>query len=355
MARKTLKLCCSEVAANIDKLHKVEKTGWRKDRLLAIKLASKGENTSQEIADLCGLSRAKIFELVRDVRNGGLEAIWDKNSGGRPEGWRKEVSEQVMKEFETKLESNDFVTLQDARRWLKNTHNIDASYNRVWYWAKKLNGVLLVPRPSHSKKDPTASDAFRKDLPDKLKALNLAPGTRAKVWVMDEARFGLHTMLRKVWSKKAKRPVVDCQIKYEWDYLYGSMEVTEGNTHFCEISNVSLDCDQSYLKNLAKQEPEIVHILIRDQAGFHLRDGDERLPKNIRIIDLPPYSPELNPCEQLWDLIKDELGNRVFKTITALRRALKPVLQGWWENPERVLSLVGRPWLRDEANVLYQT
>ena len=63
------------MAAAIDKKHKTEKPGWRKDRLLAIKLASKGEHTSQEIADFCGLSRAKIFELVREVRNGGLEAI----------------------------------------------------------------------------------------------------------------------------------------------------------------------------------------------------------------------------------------------------------------------------------------
>lgn len=352
MARKTLKLGRPEVAAVINEKHKAEKTGWRKDRLLAIKLAAKGANTSQEIADLCGLSRAKVFELVRDVRNGGLEAIWKKNPGGRPEGWRKGVSPQVTEEFEAKLEANDFVTLQDARRWLKKAHNIEASYNRVWYWAKKLNGVLLVPRPSHSKKDPAASEAFRKELPGKLEALNLPSGTQAKVWVMDEARFGLHTMLRKVWSKKAKRPVIDCQIKYEWDYLYGSMEVTGGGAHFNEISGVNLDWDQAYLGDLAKQEPGTVHVLIRDQAGFHLRDGDPRLPENIRIIDLPPYSPELNPCEQLWDLIKDELGNRVFSSITALRRALKPILRSWWENPQRVLSLIGRPWLQDEANAL---
>jgi transposase len=99
---------------------------------------SEGANTSQEIADLCGLSRAKVFELVRDVRNGGLEAIWNKDPGGRPEGWRKGVSPQVTEEFEAKLEANDFVTLQDARRWLKKAHNIEVSYNRVWYWAKKL-------------------------------------------------------------------------------------------------------------------------------------------------------------------------------------------------------------------------
>jgi transposase len=355
MARRTTKLGCPDVARIIDRKHKAEPPGWRKDRLLAIKLASKGENTGQEIADLCGMSLAQVTSLIKAVREGGLPAIWEKKSGGRPEGWRKGVTQQVTREFEAKLEGNEFVTLQDACRWLKEDHGIDASYNRVWYWAKKCNGVLLVPRPSHSKKDPAASEAFRKEFPEKLEALGLPAGTRAKVWVMDEARFGLHTLLRKVWSKKAKRPVVDAQIKYEWDYLYGSMEVTEGDTHFAQIAGVNLEWDQCYLENLAKQEPETVHILIRDQAGFHLRDGDPRLPSNIRIIDLPPYSPELNPCEQLWDLIKDELGNRVLKTIEALRDALHPILSRWWNDSERVLSLIGRPWLQAEANAMYRT
>ncbi|MEO5912965.1 MAG: transposase [Luteolibacter sp.] len=65
-------------------------------------------------------------------------------------------------------------------------------------------------------------------------------------------------------------------------------------------------------------------MLIRDQAGFHLRDGDTRLPSRVRIIDLTPYSPELNPCEQLWDIVKDDIGNRVFETIEALREVCCP-------------------------------
>ena len=54
-----------------------------------------------------------------------------------------------------------------------------------------------------------------------------------------------------------------------------------------------------------------VHVVVRDQAGFHLRDGDPRLPANVPIIDPSPYSPELNPCEQLWDLTFCSPSNRL--------------------------------------------
>jgi len=212
-----------------------------------------------------------------------------------------------------------------------------------------------VPRPSHSKKDPAAAEAFRRDLGRKLEGLGLAAGIRAKVWVMDEARFGLHTMMRKLWSIRGVRPVVGCQIKYEWDYLYGALEVTEGEAHFCQMSGVNLEWDRCYLEDLAASDQDAVHILIRDQAGFHLRDGDRRLPNNVRIIDLPPYSPELNPCEQLWDLIKERLGNRIFESIEQLRKATEPILEEWWSDAASVLSLVGRPWLQDQANASYST
>ena len=137
-----------------------EPPGWRKDRLLVIKLAAKGGHTGQEIADFCGISLAQVSLLVKAVRKGGLDAIWEKKSGGRPTGWRKDIPKRVMEQFEAKLEANEFVTLQDARRWLKKDFGIEASSNRVWYWAKKCGGVVLVPRPNHSQKNPAASEAF---------------------------------------------------------------------------------------------------------------------------------------------------------------------------------------------------
>jgi transposase len=50
-------------------------------------------------------------------------------------------------------------------------------------------------------------------------------------------------------------------------------------------------------------------VQIQAKYVFHLRDGDTRLPERVRIIDLPPYNPELNPCEQLWDVIKDDTNS----------------------------------------------
>lgn len=350
MAGKTLKLGRPDAAAVIDERYAREADGWRKRRLLAVKLAAKGEYTSAEVAELCGVTRTYLFEWLKVVRERGLEALLDRGKPGPKEGTVRGVQPKVMDALREKLLTHTFASAQAARRWLKKEHGIQKPYKTVWNWLKKCHGVLRVPRPSHSKNEPAAAEAFKNELAGKLEALEIKPGSRVKVWFMDEARFGLHTELRRVWTLRGVRPVVTRQVKYEWDYLYGALSVVGGQAHFAHMPCVSLEWDRGYLANLAASDPEAIHVLVRDQAGFHLRDGDPRLPERVRIVDLPPYSPELNPCEQMWDIVKDETCNQVFATVAALRGRMRSTLQRYWEDTQSVLRLIGRDWLMVQLN-----
>ncbi|MDB6133276.1 MAG: transposase [Verrucomicrobiales bacterium] len=118
-----------------------------------------------------------------------------------------------------------------------------------------------------------------------------------------------------------------------------------GQAHFTPIPSVNQQWDRAYLKDPAGTAPDAVHVVICDQAGFHLKDGDPRLPERVRILALPAYSPELNPCGQAWDIVRDSIGNRVFTTVRRLRKAMVPALKRWRDDAGSVLSLIGRPWL----------
>ena len=354
MSGYNLKLGRPEIAVIIDDLHAAEPDGWRKNRLLAVKLAAKGGMTSAEVADLCGISRGRLFVWLKLVRDQGIEALLERSKPGPREGTCRGIKPSIIKELKAKLEANEFVTVEDARRWLEKKHRIERPYGSVWNWLKKFAGVLRVPRPSHSKKDPQAEQTFKEQLGEKLEGLGIEAGSKVKVWVMDEARFGLHTEMRRVWTVRGKRPVFARQIKYQWDYLYGALSVIGGEAHFAHLPAVSQQWDEHYLRDLATTDADAVHVVIRDQAGFHLRDGDPRLPANVRIVDLPPYSPELNPCEQLWDVLRDAIANRVFATITKLRTGMRPTLRRYWENAKDVLRLIGRQWMSAQVNSLHK-
>ena len=107
--------------------------------------------------------------------------------------------------------------------------------------------------------------------------------------------MGLHTEMRRVWRRKGVRPVVARQIKYEWDCLDGALPVVGGEAHFAHVPGVNLEWDGGCLRDLAASDAQAIHVIIRDQAGFHLRDGDLRLPARVRIIDLPPLHARTQP------------------------------------------------------------
>ena len=68
----------------------------------------------------------------------------------------------------------------------------------------------------------------------------------------------------------------------------------------------------------SRHRPKELKILVIDNAGFHSTQNLE-LPSNIKLINIPAYSPELNPCEQIWKFIKQRFKNKVFDNIIDLK------------------------------------
>jgi len=147
--RKKLKLGLPEVAAVIDARHSAERDPWKKNRLLLLKLAARGEHTSEEVSDLCGITRGHLFRLIGMVRKGGIEALLERDKPGPKEGSRRGLGEAARKELEAKLAAGEFVTVVQAQRWLEEKHGIKRPYQTVWGWLKKSgrSAVGAAPRP----------------------------------------------------------------------------------------------------------------------------------------------------------------------------------------------------------------
>jgi len=70
------------------------------------------------------------------------------------------------------------------------------------------------------------------------------------------------------------------------------------------------------------------------------------VPENIRLLRLPPYSPELNPQEHLWDELREkEFPNRVFSDLDGVIRQLEKGLPRLASQKETVRNITGWPWI----------
>ncbi len=147
------------------------------------------------------------------------------------------------------------------------------------------------------------------------------------------------------------RPHAPYRTRYEWGYLVSALEVDgKDEAFFLFMPGVSKETSATFLQALAATDPESIHVIIQDQAGFHLTPKDEGVPANVRLLPLPPYSPELNPVERIGDLIKDATANRAFDSLEDIEKAIETEIRPLWSQPQRVRSLVGEGWIRSQVN-----
>jgi transposase len=135
------------------------------------------------------------------------------------------------------------------------------------------------------------------------------------VLFFDEARFGLQPEVARLWAKRGKRLVVPVKTGYKNFYLYAAVDPNQGECFILELPRVDTEMINLYLAELGKSFPDKNILLIWDRAGYH-RSRDLHLPRNIKIEQLPPYSPELNPTERLWRWLRRHVcRNRLFHTL----------------------------------------
>jgi transposase len=142
----------------------------------------------------------------------------------------------------------------------------------------------------------------------------LAPhGGRARTFLMDEARLGQQGTLTRVWARRGSRPTAVKQSRYEWVYLYAAVEPATGASVALLAPNVNTGTMNVFLKMLSADLKEGEHaVLILDGAGWH-KSKALAVPDNVTCLLLPPYSPELNPVENLWHYLRSHhLSNRAY-------------------------------------------
>lgn len=141
------------------------------------------------------------------------------------------------------------------------------------------------------------------------------PGATAiEWWFQDEARLGQQGTLTAVWAETGSRPVRIKQAEYQWVYLYAAVNPATGASSAMLAPTVNTAYMNEHLRFVGSQVAPGAHaILVLDQAGWHVAEN-LKVPANVTLLHLPPYSPELNPAERVWAYMRSHyLSNRVFK------------------------------------------
>lgn len=138
--------------------------------------------------------------------------------------------------------------------------------------------------------------------------------------------------------------------RFDWAYLFGAVCPATGATAAYVTPKANAWAFQLHLDEIARHVAEGAHaVLVLDGAGWH---GAHALavPDNITLLPLPPYSPELNPIENVWQYLRQNfLSNRVFEDYDAIVDACCKAWCAFIDVPDVVRSVTAREWARVTA------
>lgn len=209
--------------------------------------------------------------------------------------------------------------------------DIEISYSTIHRIVRyELQSKLKVPRPCHEKQKSGVIEVFKQYLPERIKGIvgeirdKWGNNRDIIYWCQDETRLGFRTELGQKITLKGVKPKQTLQWHYSYYYIYGLVAPVDGRSFFYEFSHFNSDCLGVFLSKFAQEYCDEIHIIQLDNAPCHTAKKLE-VPENIILLFQPPYCPEVNPIERVWEYIKARLRAQLFTNLDDVRINFMPL------------------------------
>ena len=141
-----------------------------------------------------------------------------------------------------------------------------------------------------------------------------------EVFAADEVRMVLEALTRRAWLRKGERTILKVKNSREYQSYFGALNQ---KTFKCYVYELNWQNQKQILLALARllnQFPNKKICIVWDNASFHkgklIREAlaGSQLLERVHLINLPPYAPDHNPIEHVWNTVKDNLANKQFES-----------------------------------------
>ncbi|MGQ9613161.1 IS630 family transposase, partial [Chloroflexus sp.] len=180
----------------------------------------------------------------------------------------------------------------------------------------ELGFALRVPRPQHRKRDAQAQVEVKKRFQEVEAARQ--EGRRGTLLADDEHRLGRKPVSRRVWRRTGERPTAVVTHRSRWCSVCTVVEPTTGWNLRRVVDGIDTQVMHWVVKELTttRAEGEEAWVVV-DRAGWH---GSPRVevPEGVRLICLPPSSPEVQPAERVWPVVTEAVANRYVQDLAEM-------------------------------------
>lgn len=159
----------------------------------------------------------------------------------------------------------------------------------------------------------------------------------------DEMRIGLMGTMRRVWGRRGAKVRQRLQLVREWRYLHLVVDPLGGRLWWFWSRTMQAPVART-LVEVTRTETDLA-ALVWDRAPSHRDEAVREV--GLPLIEQPPYAPELNPAERVFEHLRAGIEGTVYPTIEDKVAAVEAILQELDADPERVTRLTNWSWIAD--------
>jgi transposase len=308
--------------------------------------------TRNDLANAFGVTPKTIFEDIKRIRNPETQTK-GRWGGGHNHllGFEKEA--QFLEKHIEDAKAGIVITmpkLHDEYNKLVGKKTPKSTFYRM---LKRHNWRQVLPDTRHPKADPELQEEFKKQTLKKILGKILKQNKNKRplyLMFQDEARFGRLSDPRRCWAPAPYRPKVLLSLVRQFKYVFGSVCPATGHLDYMIADNMKTENMSKFLKQVSRAHPDKSIVMVLDGASSH-KSKSLVIPSNVELVYLPPYSPELNPSERLWNqLRRNKFANRYFGTLEETIHQAELGLSEMKKDRKALKSLTLWPWIINILN-----
>ncbi len=334
---RTLELEWQETASELKKRYCKERNSERRTRLQALWHLRCGKKM-KEVADLVGIAYRTLQYWVAWYRHGGLTEVMQRIKGHGNQGRPRKLNDLQQRALTAKVALGFFRTVWDAIQWVQDRWKVVYTYTGLHSCLRRLTCRPKVPRPRSVKADVEAQNEWKATglhkalIEAELSATN-------HVWFSDEMRFGLWGQVRKRWGLRGVKIIQPIQIEFAWEYLVLAVDVVRCQLRWSWADRMN---QVSLIPIFEKWMPDAV---IWDGASAHR--GKAMGEVGFARIFLLPYSPELNPCERVFEWLRGKIEGEVYRSLKHKHYVIEQHLRRLNADKAKLRQLIAWQWIQE--------
>ena len=277
-----------------------------------------------QIAMFLFVSKRTIQRWIQDFIERRMSSIFcgyvnNENASKLTKAQKNEIKEALRKPPTEYGLPKEFWDVPQLKEYVEATFGVVYESDEQYHFLLRFSNLSFkYPDTFSIRRDEKAIEKRMQEVRQEIEPYLADP--EWEVFVADETRITLEAITRKAWLQKGKRTVIKVKQTNEYQSYFGALNQKNFTCYAFEIGWQNQEEIISALKKLMLQFPGKSLCIVWDNAKFHkgklMRDAlsSEEFKGRIHLINFPPYAPDHNPIEHVWNTVKSELASK-FRTV----------------------------------------